>query len=68
MGEIGVLTEVVVHDQIPAELFVRIKYDGLQYVGCLLFSDPAFCHHLYNILKNLAGHSIKEIGDLDLSL
>lgn len=68
IGEIGILTEVVVHDKAPAELFLRIKYDGLQYVGCLLFSDPGVSHRLYDILKGFSGHPIKEIGDFDLSV
>jgi hypothetical protein len=39
----------------------------VHFVGTLIFDDVAFCRQIADLLRDYIGHSIKEIGDLDLS-
>jgi hypothetical protein len=66
-GEIGTLERVLVNSQFKNQLFLVIRHRGFLYMGSLHFDDPSFCHALSNVLNANVGHSIKEIGDLDLS-
>ena len=67
IGEIGILTAVVLHDAAPDKLFLRIDIDHVRYMGCLAFTDAMFCRQLHDVLQDHLGKSIKEIGDLDFS-
>lgn len=67
MGEIGNLAYVHCRDGPSTKCFLVIEHEGESYVGALLFDDAPFCHHITNLLRQHIGHSIEEIGDLDLS-
>lgn len=45
-----------------------MEHDGADYIGCLFFDDAVFCAQISTTLEKHAGCTIKEIGDLDLSL
>ena len=66
-GEIGTLTEVLMHRQLDDKLFLVIEHEAQRYMGALTFDDLAFCGELYRLLQGKVGISIREIGDLDLS-
>ena len=67
-GEIGELTHLGNNPDESAALFLHITHDGVPYCGKLLIQDPGFRQSVYEVLRKHIGHSIKEIGDLDLSL
>jgi hypothetical protein len=70
-GEVGILKEV--HISSPASVaplnrvYLFMEYRDSSYVGALLFTDAATCKEIGKILEDQCGHSIKEIGDIDLS-
>src|ERR1043166_1490510 len=66
-GEIGVVTCVVRSDLVRGSLFLYMRENEKEYIGCLMMDDPTFCQHLYELLKMCIGKSIKEIGDIDLN-
>jgi hypothetical protein len=66
-GETGVLIGAKFYPESPKRLFLRMEFHKQHYMGCLVFSDPGFCQQLNGILQAHLGHSIKEVGDLDLS-
>ena len=67
-GEIGTLREVLPSQTAPGErIFLIVDYDGHEYIGCLMFSDLAFCRQMFDLLKGHRGSTIHDIGGLDLS-
>jgi hypothetical protein len=68
-GEIGTLKYVhsATLDISSSKCFLVIEYEGQHYYGALLFDDITFCSQISAILRTQLGHSIKEIGDLDLT-
>lgn len=69
-GEIGTLTDVIpveAGETEPAQLFLYMKHDGVDYVGSVLCKDVTFCRQLGAILKKYRGHKLQEVGGLDLS-
>jgi len=46
---------------------LTIEYEGLQYFGIMHFDDPKFCEDVHILLQSKVGHSVKDIGGLDLS-
>jgi hypothetical protein len=66
-GEIGVLTHALLHDDVPTKCFLAMEFERVQYMGSLIFEDPAFCRQIHALLQPHIGRSIKEIGSLDLS-
>jgi hypothetical protein len=67
IGEIGILKDVMMSDQIDNKIFMFMQHEGFRYMGFLTFDDSPFCHEIYRLLKSNVGRSIKEIGDIDLS-
>jgi hypothetical protein len=67
-GEIGVLKYVhSATGRFPTNrCFLVVECEGHNYCGALLFDDRIFCSRIATILHNQLGHSIKDIGDLDL--
>ena len=53
--------------QPPNRCFLLISHEGSEYLGCLLFNDPAFCSQVMELLKTHYNRSIADIGSLDLS-
>jgi hypothetical protein len=66
-GEIGILTSVRMHALGSQRIFLNIKHEGSEYIGCLFFDDPVFCQDMYQFLQGCIGMSVKGIGDRDLS-
>ena len=66
-GEIGTLIEVRRSAITTNSLFLEMRHQESEYLGCLLFSDPAFCRQMNTILRRQLGRSIAEIGSLDIS-
>jgi len=66
-GEFGVLKYVHASNRLSNKCYLVIEHENTQYVGCLIFNDAGFCYQVANMLRTHLGHSIKEIGDLDLS-
>ena len=65
-GEVGTLQEASKPENLDSYLFLTIEYEGLQYFGIMHFDDPKFCEDLHVLLQSKVGHSIKDIGGLDL--
>ena len=65
-GEVGTLVEVQVSMHQANRCFLVIEYEDSQYIGCLQFDDPSFRKRVCNLLSDYYGHSIQEIGSIDL--
>ena len=67
-GEIGTLTEVRLSlIEPPNRCYLVIRHEESTYMGCLLINDLSFCAQITQLLQNYCGHSLQEIGSLDLS-
>jgi hypothetical protein len=66
-GEIGILESVKLYELTPNRCFLIIEFQSMRYMGSLLFEDAAFCRQIHDLLQKHLGHSVKEIGDLDVS-
>src|SRR5215510_12368910 len=66
-GEIGTLSEVRRSVISTNSLFLEMRHQESEYLGCLLFGDPAFCRQMDTILRRHLGRPIAEIGGLELS-
>ena len=67
-GEVGTLKAIFRSDtQPPNRCFLLTSHEGSEYLGCLLFNDPAFCRQVMELLKAHYNRSIAEIGNLDVS-
>ena len=67
IGEIGILEQLSIGVSLDTSLFLTIDYQGSRYMGPVYFDDPKSCYAIYTRLSSMVGHSIKEIGDVDLS-
>jgi hypothetical protein len=67
IGEIGTLERTMIHQLLDNKIFLFIHYNGSRYMGLMQFDDRRFCSQIFKILQANVGHSIKDIGDLDLS-
>ena len=68
-GEIGILERVLLSRVEPCNrCYLSIEFKHIVYLGSLLFDDATFCSQISDLLQPHIGKSIKEIGDLDLSL
>jgi hypothetical protein len=66
-GEVGTLLEVQVSRiQDANRCFLVIEYEDSQYTGCLYFDDLSFRKRVCELLGEYYGHSIQEIGSIDL--
>jgi len=63
----GVLKRVLHHHDMPNECFLIIEHRGESWMGALVIDNPAFCAQIAGFLELHVGHSIKEIGGIDLS-
>jgi hypothetical protein len=67
-GEIGVLRDIIPSIVPPtSRIFLVVEHEGREYMGCLLFDDPAFCGAIFRLLQTHRGWAIRDIGSLDLS-
>jgi hypothetical protein len=66
-GEVGVLKEVSRYPHLSADgLTLVMEYNGSAYMGLLLFDDFAFSRKIHDLLKDLRGRPISEIGSLEV--
>jgi hypothetical protein len=63
---VGTLQEASKPENLDSYLFLTIEYEGLQYFGIMHFDDPKFCEDVHILLQSKVGHSVKDIGGLDL--
>jgi hypothetical protein len=54
------------HDQFPNRCFLVIECNGQGFITPLMFEDSTFCEEICELLQHQCGHTIEEIGDLDL--
>ena len=66
-GEVGVLIYVYAAPE-SHKCYLVIEYDNQNYTSTLLFDDSRFCRQVAHLLRQHVGSSIKDIGDLDVSL
>ena len=67
-GEIGTLIAVKLSlIEPPNKCYLIICDEGSTYMGCLFINDLSFCAQITELLQNHCGHSIRDIGSLDLS-
>jgi hypothetical protein len=66
LGEVGSLRHVYA-DPLSSKCFLVIDFEAENYTGSLTFKDPGFSKEIISLLRENIGHSIKEIGDLDLA-
>ena len=57
-SEIGVLTQVVRHDDTPDRCFLLIKHQKELYMGCLMLDDTSFAKQVAQLLQSYLGYSI----------
>jgi hypothetical protein len=66
-GEVGILRDVLLSTVEPnSRVFLIMQHEDQEYIGCLLFSDAAFCDQVYGMLKENCGCTLKEIGSMDV--
>ena len=65
-GELGMLEDVSMHDLIENKIFMAMAHKSERYIAVLAFDDGMFAKQLYSLLLKQIGHSIREIGDLDM--
>jgi hypothetical protein len=65
-GEVGRLKYVLPSTQ-SDRCFLVMEHATNAYVSCMFFDDAIFCAQIMTILKNKVGHTIREIGNLDVS-
>jgi hypothetical protein len=66
-GEVGVLIYLYAAPE-SHKCYLVIEYGKQNYTSTLLFDDARFCRQVANLLRQHIGSSIKDIGDLDVSL
>jgi len=62
----GVLKHAIRHDQFPNKCFLVIECNEQRFITPLMFDDSTFCEEIYEFLRHQCGHTIEEIGELDL--
>jgi hypothetical protein len=63
-----VLKKVLSSNIRPLErCFLIIEFQGAEYMGALILSDPGFCQEVYRVLLENVGRSIVDIGSIDIS-
>lgn len=65
--EIGVLRKVRFRNADSKKCFLLIEHQGEFFMGALMFHDGRFGQQIAELLQGQLGHSITEIGNLDLS-
>jgi hypothetical protein len=66
-GEVGVLIYVYAAAD-SRKCYLVIEHENENYTGTLLFDDARLSRQVAKLLQHHRGQSIKEIGDLDVSL
>ena len=64
-GEVGRLVKIVPSLLEEGPLFLTIEHQENRYIGVLLFDDRIVRDRVYDLLRNLCGYSMAEIGGVD---
>ena len=56
-GEVGILKEAMINDRFDNTVYLKVKIDGRDYLGTLLFDDFGFYYEIYSLLKSRVGCS-----------
>jgi hypothetical protein len=62
----GTLKHAIRHEQFPNKCFLVIECNGQRFITPLIFPDSTFCEEIYELLQHQCGHTIEEIGELNL--
>jgi len=62
----GTLKHAIRNKHIPNKCVLVVECNGQRLVTPLMFDDPTFCEEICELLQYQRGHTIEEIGDLDL--
>jgi hypothetical protein len=65
-GEIGILKYVLMRHGPADRCYLTMEYQSQAFVGTLFFDDEASCGRICTLLQSNIGHSLKEIGDLEV--
>jgi hypothetical protein len=66
-GEMGTLKKVEVRDVADLSVcFLWMEHEAEQYIGCFVFTDASFARLVSGLLEVHLGHSIEEIGGLEI--
>jgi hypothetical protein len=65
-GEVGILRQVNHNAKLSKRCYLVIEWEGVRYLGILLFDNTAFSAVISTLLKSHIGRSIKGIAELDL--
>ena len=66
-GEVGVLRDVLLSQVKPrSRIYLIIEHEKEEYMGCLLFTDAAFCAQICELLNKHRGFRVADLGNLDL--
>lgn len=63
IGEQGTLKTVVLQSD---RVVLTAEYEGNTHTGALPSDDPTFLERLYERLNQSLGHSLSEVGDLEI--
>src|SRR5262249_50094249 len=67
-GEVGILKNLIPSTIEPDNrCFLIMEHCGIEYVGALLLSDPAFCREIFGVLLQNRGKTMQEIGSINLA-
>jgi len=66
LADQGMLKHAILHDQFPNKCFLVIEYNEQRFITPLMFDDTTFCEEISALLQRQCGHTIEEIGELDL--
>ena len=60
------IKHAIKHDQFPNKCFLVIECNGQHFITPLMFAEAMFFEEIYELLRHQCGHTIEEIGELDL--
>ena len=67
-GEVGTLSKVWFSAIHPYNrCYLRMEFEGDDYMGVLLFDDLPFCGEVFKLLAKNLDRSIKEVGDVNIA-
>ncbi len=66
--EFGIVTHISADPRDPRKCFLMLEFDRLGYASCLQFDDQRFCLRFIDTIKGHLNKSIREIGELDVSI
>jgi len=62
----GTLKHAIINEHFPNKCFLVVECNGQRLITPLMFEDSTFCEEICELLHHQCGHTIEEIGELDL--